>query len=107
MAGLTFNTSGFDELQNELEQLQKDAEALDGKSVSFYEMFPSSFMKKYTNFQDTDSFFDASGFDAETNESFDKIPEYELDSFVAANSRFSSWEKMLSVATEFYLDNLS
>lgn len=107
MAGFTFDTSGFDELQNELKQLQKKAESLDGKSVSFYEMFPSSFMKKYTNFQDIDSFFDASGFNANTNEDFDKIPESELDSFVATNSKFSSWEEMLNVATELYFDSLS
>ena len=69
-------------------------------------MFPTTFMEKHTNYNDIDSFFEAGGFNVETNEEFEQIPESKLDSFVSANSEFNTWDEMLSLATDIYLDNI-
>jgi len=46
-----YKIKGFDELEKQLKDLGKRAEELDGEKVSFDELFTTSFMKQYTNFQ--------------------------------------------------------
>jgi len=95
---------GLDKLQKKFEQMQKAAKELEKtKTVSFNELFTSSFMKKYTKFSTIDEFFEAAKFVINSQEDFEAIPDEELDAHVKNSTAFSSWEDMLSKATEIYI----
>lgn len=99
-----FKISGFDDLQKELKQMQRAAKELDGThKVPFSELFTSGFMRKYTPFDSLDTLLEVGGFQAETSEEFDAIPDEALDKHIAATTKFSSWEEMLDTASEEYV----
>ncbi|WP_249870721.1 hypothetical protein [Oceanobacillus saliphilus] len=96
---MKYNNKGLKQLQKSLKQLEKNAKSVEGDNhVPFNEMFNTSFMKKYTDFTNIDSFFDASPFTLETQEDLQAIPEDELDIFVSENTSFNTWQEMLSKA---------
>lgn len=98
--------TGFDKLEKQLKQMEKGARELSKtKKISFSELFPSSFMQKYTSFSSMDELPDSSGFKVEPREDFEAIPEDEFDKHIAKNTHFSSWEDMLDKATSLYLTN--
>lgn len=89
------------DLSKGLKQLSDNAKKLSNKqSVSFDELFPNSFMQRYTKFSSIDEFELESRFDFNDVES---IPDDELDVFVSENSSFSNWSDMLGKATEQYV----
>jgi len=91
----------FDELQRNLNQLQKNIESLQGE-VSFGELFPPGFMARYTNFTSFDDLLAKSGFKVETREDFANIPDAAWDAFIASSTYFANWEEMLQKAFEEY-----
>lgn len=94
---------GLDEFQKNLKRMEKAAKNLGNThSVSFDELFKSSFMRKYTNFSNFDEFLEAGNFIVNSQEDFEAIPDSEMDSHVSKTTKFSSWEKMLSKAGEEY-----
>ena len=99
----SFKIQGFDKLEKELKQLQKNAKKLSNtKQVSFKELFPNSFMKKYTSFSSMEELLDKSGFDVKSTEDFKAIPEDLFDKYISSNTKFKSWEEMLEKATSQY-----
>lgn len=98
-----FEIDGLDELQDQLEDLQKNAEQLDGENeVPFDELFPEEFMRKYTDAETIEGFFDESSWNIESEEDFEQIPDQELDQYVDDHSRFRTWEQMQGeAATEW------
>ncbi|MBW9157236.1 hypothetical protein [Clostridium tagluense] len=105
---MSFETKGFDELEKQFTQMQQGAKELtDTESVSFEDLFPSSFMEEHTNFLSFNKFLEAGKFIVNSQEDFEAIPDSELDSHVSKSTKFSSWEDMLGEATEeFTLDKL-
>lgn len=99
----SFKITGFDKLEKQLKQMEKGAKELSKtKHVSFGELFPASFMRKYTSFSSMDELLDAGGFKVESQEDFEAIPDVEFDKHIVANTRFKSWEDMLGEATSQY-----
>lgn len=99
----SFKITGFDKLEKQLKQMEKGAKELSKtKHVSFGELFPASFMRKYTSFSSMDELLDASSFKSETQEDFEAIPDDEFDKYIAANTKFKTWEDMLGEATSQY-----
>ena len=99
----SFKITGFDKLEKQLRQMEKGAKELSQtKRISFEELFPASFMQKYTSFSSMDELLDAGGFKVESQEDFEAIPDIEFDKHIAANTRFKSWEDMLDEATSQY-----
>lgn len=97
-----FKKSGFDELSKQLKQMERKAKELNNLKVDFKDMFTEKFMRENTSFSSLQEFADASGFDWSTTESFEAIPDDDMDKFVSSNSKFSSWSDMLnSAGTEF------
>ncbi len=91
----------LDDLTNELNDFQKNLENNSGKqSVSFDVLFPKVFMSRHSKYSDINSFLSASNISSQ--EDFEKIPESQFDSFVKANSDFSSWQDMQQQATNEY-----
>lgn len=95
--------TGLDKLEKQLKQMKKGAKELSQtKNISFEELFPTSFMRKYTSFSSMDELLDASGFKVESQEDFEAIPENEFDKHIATNTKFKNWEDMLGEATSQY-----
>lgn len=99
----SFKITGLDKLEKQLKQMEKGAKELSKtKHVSFGELFPASFMRKYTSFSSMDELLDVGGFKVESQEDFEAIPDAEFDKHIAASTRFNSWEDMLGEATSQY-----
>ncbi|WP_195617352.1 hypothetical protein [Clostridium paraputrificum] len=100
---MSLKIKGLDEFQKQLKQMEKAARDLENThSVSFDELFKSSFMRKYTNFSNFDEFLKAGNFIVNSQEDFEAIPDNEMDLHVNKTTSFSSWENMLSKAGEEY-----
>lgn len=91
----TFEVSGLDEIERELQQVADKAEALDGEhSIPLTELCPPAFMAEHTDFATIEEMFEASGFTVETPEDFAAIPDAEWDVFIASRTRFADWGTM-------------
>ncbi|MDT2597112.1 hypothetical protein P7D52_13360 [Enterococcus dongliensis] len=101
---MSIEFSGFDDIKNRLDKMSKAAQELDGEQeVPMSELLTDPFISKNSNFQNVDEFFENSGFDMNTEEEFAAIPDDAMDTYVAENSTFESWNDMLSSATQEYV----
>ena len=100
----SFEIKGLDKLQNNLKNLQRKIDKISGEQkVSFKDIFPSSFMSKFTQFSSIDEMVNKSPFKVENEEDFRKIPDKEWDVYVREKTPFKSWDEMLSKAGEEYI----
>ena len=99
-----FEINGLNELQKELENLQKKVENLSGsQNIPLKELLSNSFMKEYTSFNSISELFKASGFQINSIEDFDNIPSSELDRCTSKNTDFDSWQDIIREATNQYV----
>lgn len=92
---------GLDELQDVFGGLKEKIEALDGEhEVPVSELFDASFMKQHTPHSDFVAFLEAGGFEIETQEDFEAIPEGKLDEHVREATEFGGWEEMAGAAVQ-------
>ncbi len=89
---------GFDELSKKLDELKESAESIQGTRVPLGELLTPGFLAKHTRFLSEDEMFEASGFNVETTEDFEKIPDEEWNNFIEQNTPFTTWSDMLSAA---------
>ena len=78
----------------DFKELDKKLESLSG-NVPLDELLNSNFMRKYTQFQTAQEFADTSSFAFSNIESIDSN---DLDKFVSAHTKFTSWQEMLNHA---------
>lgn len=98
---MSIEIEGLDELQDQLSQMQENAQELDGENEDpFSELFDSSFMSEHTAFSDFDALLEAGGFEVETQEDFEAIPEKKLDPHIQETTVFESWEEMRNTAVQ-------
>lgn len=72
-------------------------------NVSLDKLFSDSFMIRYTQHSTIEEFFDAGGFEFETEEEFENLPEEQLNAHVQGSTNLSSWNEMLTKAGEDWL----
>ena len=89
------------DIKFDFKELEKKLENLSG-NVPLDELLNSSFMRKYTQFQNAQEFVDSRSFDFSNIESIDSN---DLDKFVSANTKFSSWQEMLNHAGAEWIQN--
>lgn len=95
--------TGLDSLQKKLNNMSKAAEEMNGKhNVPMTDLFTNTFMSENTTFSDAQTFFDSSGFDFNSQEAFEAIPQEELDSFVNKTTDFENWQEMITEASKIY-----
>lgn len=100
---MQIKTSGFDELENYLKQLEQNVKDLENtKSVTFDELFIPKFMHQYTSFDTIDDLLLAGGFEVNSSEDFKLIPDDVLDKHISEHTNFSSWQEMLNSAASEY-----
>lgn len=88
----------FEEAIRQLEQMEKNAEALDGThNVPMDEVLPPAFMHRHSSFSTFQDMYDASPF---KDMKFEDIPDAEWDEYVRKTTSFSSWEKMRNAGAE-------
>lgn len=98
---MSFEIDGLDDLQKRLEEMQDAAREIDGENeIPLVELFPPSFMQKYTDFQDIEEFFDQSPWNVESQDDLEAIPQQEFDSYVSDTTQFDSGEEMQGKAVE-------
>jgi len=56
------------------------------------------FISKHTRFNDLEELFKAGGFEFDTQEEFQAIPQEKMDAFIAKESNFPDWQAMIKEA---------
>jgi hypothetical protein len=69
---MDFKIEGLDELNRNLQDLQRQAENLSGP-VKFDDLFPPEFMRRYTKVKSIDELLAASGRTINTTEDFEDV----------------------------------
>jgi hypothetical protein len=90
----------LDELSRKLDGLHTYGLPLPGTGVPLEELFDPPFMLSYTRFATISRMLERGGFNATSNEEFARIPEEQLDLWVAAHTEFGSWLEMCARAVE-------
>jgi hypothetical protein len=98
---MKFEMHGLDAFKKKLEQLEKNADAINGTQVSFAELFDESFMSDHSKFSSLSELVKSGGYSTDAEE-FAKIPDEEFDQFIRENTDFSSWEEMKRSAVRKY-----
>ncbi|WDU84236.1 hypothetical protein [Caloramator sp. Dgby_cultured_2] len=101
---MSFKIKGLNEFRKNLKKIEDNLKEFEKtNTVSFNELFNSQFMNKYTNFSSFEEFLSYGGFIVNSQEDFEAIPDDKMNELVQKTTIFSSWEEMLSKATETYL----
>ena len=96
---VNLSTDGLDKLISNLKKVE-------GKhSVQFKDLFTDSFMHRFTDSQNVTDFFEKSGLDFSSQESFENVDVNELDKYVLQHSKFKSWDEMKAEAGKMYLSD--
>lgn len=94
--------SGLDEFQRKLDTLEKNAKELDGEhTLSGKDLFPSSFMQKYSNVSSLQELFP--GYDVSSDATFSKIPSSVVEKAVKEHTNFNSWDELKKEAAKAYV----
>ncbi len=94
------DTTGFDKLKNNMEELKGERE------VKMNDLFTSDFMLKCSSYSSLDEMISASNFTVESEEDFKAIPDDEWDEFISNNTSYESWEQMQKEAAVNYTKRL-
>lgn len=99
---------GIEEAKSKLDELAKRANDMSGtRSVTLQELLTNGFMVENTKFDNANDFFDKGGFNFKNSDEFKAIDDLELDRWVKANSKFSTWKEMINKAViEYYKKGL-
>ena len=86
---------------DDLEELADRAEELDGgNSVPLIELFNPSFMRKNTDFESLEEFFEESPWTVESEEDLDEIPDGPFNEYVNEHTVFTDQDEMMNKAGE-------
>lgn len=94
---ITGNLNGLKKLTKNVEELKKKGEA------SFTEIVNPEFISAHTDFSDIFDLFKQAGFDIDTVEEIETIPEDELDSFISEKTKFSDFQDLQKNAVAEYM----
>lgn len=100
MTKITFELKGLKEFQRNLDRITKKMDSLKEQTPTFEELFPPTFMTKYTQFRTIEDMVEKSSIKGEKKEDF---TSKEWNKFVKEKTSFQSWEEMLAKAGEEYL----
>ncbi len=102
---MKFKITGIDEIEKQLADLQRRAEALSGEhELRLSDVLTSEFMLLHTDFESVDLMFEASGYDVQSLEDLEAIPDGAWDGFISARTRFDSWQSLIDAATTAYFE---
>lgn len=70
--------------------------------VGFDELFPVSFMRRYTRYRSFEKFLAGGRFAIESQADFEALDEEAMDAHVRRTTSFKSWAEMLDHATDLH-----
>lgn len=95
---------GLDDLSNRLNQLSENAQSISGThEYSFKEIFSEEFMIEHTKFSTIGEFLLSSPEKISNSEEFEKADESILDAYVSEQTKFKTWEEMMSAAAQILI----
>lgn len=101
---MQIHLEGFDVVQRHLNEMQQVAEDAHGvQSVLLSEVVTTEFLQRFTSFASLDELFADGGFVVSSDEDLASIPDEIIDPFIAATTQFISWEALLHMALNEYL----
>ncbi|MCO5388592.1 hypothetical protein [Desulfosporosinus sp.] len=71
-------------------------------SIPFTALFPSQFMQQYTQFKSIEELLSSGGFEVNSEEDYEAIPDEDIDAHVAKTTKFNSWKEMLTNAVNSF-----
>ncbi|OME21598.1 MULTISPECIES: hypothetical protein [Paenibacillus] len=84
---------------NLFDNIQRKADKLsEGQHVTLDELFNSSFMRKYTDFQSIDELFDKGGYAVASLEDIEKIIGPRFNAYISEHTKFSNWNEFQTKA---------
>ena len=87
-----------------LKKLTDNVKALQGTSTaSLTEILNDSFIQSQTPFNNLNELFEKGGFQVETIEGFEALPEDELNTFIASISKYSTFQEMIVEANVSFI----
>jgi len=89
----------FKNFVGESDHLQEAVKDLEG-SIPFNDLFPSRFMHQYTQFDSIDELLSSGGFEVDSEDDYEAIPDEDIDAYVGKTTKFDSWMEMLTFAIE-------
>ncbi|WP_407312081.1 hypothetical protein [Desulfosporosinus sp. SB140] len=66
------------------------------------DLFTSEFMQIYTKFDSIEKLLSSGGFEVNSEEDYDAIPDKEIDAFVLKTTNFQSWKEMITEAAKVF-----
>lgn len=95
---------GLDDISNRLNQLSENAQSISGThEYSFKEIFSEEFMVEHTNFSTIGEFLLSSPEKISNSEEFEKADESILDAYISEQTKFKTWEEMMSAAAQILI----
>lgn len=95
---------GLDDISNRLNQLSENAQSISGThEYSFKEIFSEEFMVEHTNFSTIGEFLLSSPEKISNSEEFEKADESILDAYISEQTKFNTWEEMMSAAAQILI----
>lgn len=102
---VTSDLSGLSKLADNLENLSKGLE--EEPVVSLTDILTPEFISQHTKFKNLEDLFQASGFECNTQEEFEALPEEELSRYIQSISFFDTFQEMLQTAgTEYFKERI-
>jgi len=102
---MDLETWSVGEIMDDLDALTEEGRGmLENRHVPIEELFPQKFMTDYTEFNSILELFSHSGFDIESPDDFDQVPDDQWDAFIASYTEFSDWAEMLQTAMEEWVE---
>ena len=98
---MSLKIQGLKELEKKLGDLSRKAESIDGTNqVPVPELLTPTFLESCSNYRNADEFFEASGFEVNSEEDFAAIPDDQWDNFISRHTSFPDWQSMLGAAAK-------
>lgn len=86
-----------------LRKLTENAKKLQGQSqVSLGTLFNEGFIQSNTDFESIDDLFEKAGFNVETPEDFEAIPQERIDQFIREHTKYESFNDLQTKAAAEY-----
>jgi hypothetical protein len=90
----------FSNLDDLFKELKTRAKAASG-NVPMSDLLTDSFIRKVSSFNTSENFCKEAGI--QTAEEYERMPQEQLDEFVAHNTQYSTWEELLQDAGAAYM----
>ena len=95
--------SGFDNLKNMIEKLERGIENVQGEhSVPIKELLTPSFLRQHTTIESVDELLEGSPIPINSTEDFRAVPTVVWDEYIRGISSFKSWREMVTEAAKEY-----